>query len=280
MDTPRPKTRLGNDKATAFFAKTMHHWYPYLVVAHLRMPAFTNIIEHGQGTHQRQSRRIEGHQKHGGTPVGRRLRVRHRHDDGDAAVGMIGIARKPLVSGDDICITVPYGACLDIGSIRTRHLWLTHGEPATNLAGQQWFEPLLLLLWSAELCQNFHVACIGRTAVKNFRADWTPSHDLCQRCIFQVGQSSPICLVGQKEVPEASSAGTLLELLDDLWMVMGIPGGSDLFVRYRFRVIDILLHKSGERVLELAHLRRGCEIHTVLPLCMQSCILLCRTVRR
>src|SRR5262245_49197130 len=179
MDTPRSKTRLGNDKTTTFLAKAMRHWHPYIVVAHLRMPAFTNIIEHRQGTHQLKSRRIEGHQNHGGAPVGWRLGVRDRHDDGNAAVGMIGIAGEPLASSDDVGITVPYGARLDIGGIRTRHLWLSHGETTTAVAGQQWFEPLPSLLRGAELCQNFHVPCVRRTAVKNFRGDRTPSHDLC-----------------------------------------------------------------------------------------------------
>src|SRR4029450_2442328 len=110
MDTSRPKTRLGNDKTTAFLAKAMCHWHPYVVVAHLRMPAFTNIIEHRQGTHQLKSRRIEGHQNHGGTSVRRRVGVRDRHDDRDAAIGMIGIAGEPLASSDDIGITVSYGA--------------------------------------------------------------------------------------------------------------------------------------------------------------------------
>src|SRR5712692_3092592 len=56
-------------------------------------------------------------------------------------------------------------------------------------------------------------------------------------------------------------------------MVMWVAGGGDLLVRYRFRGIDIFLHKSGELVLELAHLRRGCEIHTCLPLRMRSHVL-------
>src|SRR5215510_16058678 len=104
MDTPRPKTCLGNDEATAFFAKTMRHWHPYIVVAHLRMPAVTDMIKNRQGTHQLKSWRIEGHQHHGGAPMGRRLGVRYRHDDGNAAVGMIGIAGEPLVASNDVRI--------------------------------------------------------------------------------------------------------------------------------------------------------------------------------
>ena len=142
MDTPRPETRLGNDEATAFFAKTIRHWHPYIVVAHLGMPAFTDMIEHRQGAHQLQSRRLEGHQNHGGASVGWCLGVSYCHDNGDAAVGMIGMAGKPLASSDDVGVPVPDGARLEIGGIRTRHLWLSHGETTAYLTVQQRFKPL------------------------------------------------------------------------------------------------------------------------------------------
>src|SRR5262245_20048074 len=118
---------------------------------------------------------------------------------------MIGIAGKPLAPSDHVCITVPYGTCLDIGGIRARHLWLSHGETTPALTCQQRLEPLPPLLWGAELGQNFHIACVRRTTIKNFRGNWTPSHDLCERRIFQVSQPGPIRFVRQKEVPEASS---------------------------------------------------------------------------
>src|SRR3989442_4773808 len=67
--------------------------------------------------------------------------------------------------------------------------------------------------------------------------------------------------------------GALLQFLDDLRMVMPVTGGSDLLLRHRFRGINILLHKGGEPVLELAHLGRGCKIHSRSPLRMRLALL-------
>ena len=116
------------------------------------MPAVRTVVvaEHGRGSMNRHAGGIERNEDHGvpGVPLG--VRVRYAHHDRDCALATHGTGRPPLAAVDQVVAAVAGDRGRDVGGIRGCDVRLGHGEARPDLALQQGFEPLIVLLVGAE----------------------------------------------------------------------------------------------------------------------------------
>src|SRR5690606_2775223 len=86
-----------------------------------------------------------------------RVRIGLAHDDQDLAARAHRSRGDLLAPVDDVVVAVAVGPGADVGRVRRGLVRLGHAERGADLPFQQWFEPLLLLLFGAEHGQDFHV---------------------------------------------------------------------------------------------------------------------------
>ena len=203
--------------------------------------------------------------------MARRLRVRLAHEDGDLAARIARSRRPPLAPIQHILIAIAHDAGADIGRVGRSYSRLGHAVAGTDPALEQRRQPLLFLLRRAVARQHFHVAGIGGGAVEDLGCHRHAAHDLAQRCIFQVGQARAPFMVRQEKIPKPSRAGFRLQLFDDGHR---LPASSigDLSVIERFVRIDMLVHESGEPLLQFLNLRGVCKVHSrIVTQCVAGC---------
>ena len=112
--------------------------------------------------------------------------VRHAHHDQQLARAAQRAGDPPLTAGDGV---VP--AISDDGRCRLAGLEERPGARyavgRADLPREQWVQPPLLLVGSAEEGQQLHVAGVGWIAVERFRRYLrTPSGDSGQRCVLNI----------------------------------------------------------------------------------------------
>ncbi len=191
---------------------------------------------------------VHRHQNHRVLLVTRRVGVGQAHEDHDFAARVASTGSPPLAAVDHPLITFTAGVGLHVGSIRGSNARLGHTEAGANLASQQRLEPFFFVLVVAVANDGFHVAGVRRAAVERLGRQAGAAHQLGQRSVFQVGQASTQVGFGQKQVPQAGSAGLDLELFDDGGGLPAIPFGY-LLMKGGFSRENMFLH---ERVNALA----------------------------
>ena len=159
------------------------------------------------GADEVEAGRVRRHDNLAHPPVGRRIRIRYAHHDGEGRAH--GSPGEPLVAVDHPLIAVTHRARGEAGGIRACRVGLGHRVAAAHRAGEHRPEPAALLLVGAVLGEDFHVAGVGRLAVERRRSDRAPPHQLAQRSVLEVADAGAVPFVGQEEVPQALGFGLL-----------------------------------------------------------------------
>src|SRR5207245_2475723 len=107
------------------------------------------------------------------------------HDDKSLAAWACSPRSPPFASIQHVIASLASDGELDISGIRTGHRWFGHGEGRTNLTVEQRGEPLLLLLFRAKLSDDFHIACVRGSAVKDLGRPAHAAHHLSQGSVLQ-----------------------------------------------------------------------------------------------
>ena len=132
------------------------------------------------------------------------------HDDHDLAAR---IAR----AGDVVFLAVHHpfavfqlGGHGDVLGIRRGDIGFRHRKGGADFAGQQGFEPLLLLLGRSHAFQHFHVAGVRRGTVQRFGGEGVLAQFGGDIGVIEVRQPFAGFGIGQKEVPQPRLARLLL----------------------------------------------------------------------
>ena len=139
------------------------------------------------------------------------------HDDVDLAARVTGTGRPPLGAVQDPVVTLLAHGQGDVGGVRAGDVGLGHQEGGSDLALEQWLEPLVLVLLCAVLGEHLHVACVGGGAVGGLGCGQALAQVLCHQAVFQVGEAGALLevVLGQEHVPQAKGPGLLLQLFHD-----------------------------------------------------------------
>ena len=132
------------------------------------------------------------HEDHRLLPVPAALRVGLAHEDAELAARVARARGPPLAPVEDVVVAVALDAASDVGGVGGGDARLGHGEARADLAGEQRFEPLLLLLGRAVAGQHLHVAGVGRRAVEHLGRPGDAPHHLAQRRVLEVGQAGAV----------------------------------------------------------------------------------------
>mmetsp|Transcript_63783 Transcript_63783/g.120778 ORF Transcript_63783/g.120778 Transcript_63783/m.120778 type:complete len:259 (-) Transcript_63783:418-1194(-) len=159
MDSAWTKTSLCNLKASALTKNHVPLWHAHVVEDDLSMIVF--CTKDCQRPENLYAWSILGHQNHGLLFVERSREARSAEEDKDLALWANSTRDPPLVTVDHILITIRFDSSADVCGITGSNTWLRHGEGRANLAIQKRLQPLLLLLWAAELLDDLHVSCVG-----------------------------------------------------------------------------------------------------------------------
>ena len=228
------------------------------------------VAEDGQVALDGHSGRVTRHQDHGLLPVSGRSGIGLAHDDEDRTA-LIGNARDPpLVTVDDVLITVAHDGCLDIGGVRGGRCGFGHREGGPDLSTQQRRQPALALLWGGKEVERLHVAGVGRLAVDRFRGDdRRPARDLGNRGVLHVGQAAEVWV---EQVPQPTSARGGLQTFHHGRVFVGpvlVQVGSPLALRREDLLVHELPHAlrrvcglGGEFEIHVKVLGRGCPART------------------
>ena len=224
------------------------------------------VTEHGQRAHARDAFGIGGNEDHRLLGVLRGVRVGLAHDDVEGAARVARPRRPPFAAADDVIVAVAPDAALHVGGVARCDIRLRHQKRRTNLAAQQRFEPLSLLLDGGVALQRLHVAGVGRIAVEDFRGPGHLSHDLAQRRVFDVGQPRTVPGIGQKQVPQSRLLRERLEALDDLRRLPRVAITArdlDLFEIALFVRKNMLVEERRQTRTQRFDFRAVAEIHEI-----------------
>src|SRR5258706_9212918 len=141
------------------------------------------------------------------------VRVRFSHEDDDLASGVGGVRGVPLPTADHVVVAVARDRALDVRCVARRYGWLGHREGRADLAGEEWTEPLLLLLRGPVARQHLHVARVGCRAVENLRGEVRSAHHLAERRILQIAQTGTQLARREEQIPETCLTSEWLQLL-------------------------------------------------------------------
>ncbi len=163
-------------------------------------------------------------------------------------MGMADSRTPPLPAVENDVIPLDERRSLHVCGIGRGHAGLRHAERRTNLAGQQGLEPTIFLRRRSILHQHFHVAGVGRVAVKNFGSNRRASHDLRQRRIFHVGEASAVLSIRKEKIPQASGTRPGLQSLHNRRLLPAAPLGDILQLRKILSLggQDMLLHERQQ----------------------------------
>src|SRR5438445_42340 len=133
--------------------------------------------EHGQHALDGDAGGTHWHEDHGLLPVRWRRRIGLAHEYTDLAARIAGARSPPLAPVQNILFTVADNAGADVGRVRGRYVWFSHGEAGANFTGQKRFKPAFLLFRCAVADQHFHVAGVRGRAVEHLTSQVRPPHD-------------------------------------------------------------------------------------------------------
>ena len=159
VNTPGPKAALSNFKATPLPKQDVVVRHPHMFKQHFGVPMRRIVItEHRQWAHDVHTRCIDRYQDHRVLLMTRAFRIAQPHENQNFAAWVAGAGSPPFTTIDHPFITITHGAGVHVGGIRRCDIGFSHGKRRTNLAAQQWFEPLLFLRRAGVTHQHFHIA--------------------------------------------------------------------------------------------------------------------------
>jgi hypothetical protein len=109
----------------------------------------------------------------------------------------------------------------NVGGITRGNIRLGHEESRANLAVEQRLEPLVLLSLGAVLCNDLHVSSVWSSTVGGLGGSAALAQVLGHEPVLQIAEASTLLevVLGQEHVPQAKLFCTLLQVLDDGWVV-------------------------------------------------------------
>ncbi|MNP18269.1 hypothetical protein D3C76_1107440 [compost metagenome] len=261
VDTPRPQAPLGDFETTALAENHVLIRHSYVLEQDFGMAMRRIVItKHRQRANDFHPRRIGGHQHHRMLLVAWPFRVGQAHEDHHLAARVAGAGGPPLAAIDHPLVTVTHSGGGHVGGVRRGDVRLGHGERRTDLAAQQWLQPLALLRFAAIAHQHLHVAGVRRRTVERLWPKQRAAHDFRQRGVFQVAQAGAVFRLGQEQVPQPFGAGLGLELFHDRGGLPAVALG-DLTLEHRFGGVDIGVHERADALAQCLDLGRIGEIH-------------------
>src|SRR6185369_8712500 len=167
MNSARPESLLRDREALAFPAQQIALRHAAVLVSDFRMTGvIAALVAHDADvSHYLKSRRGYRNDDLARTFVWIRvLRIGYGHHNGEASA--FGRRSEPLVTVDDVIVTVFQSRRAHPSRIRSGMLGFSHGETTAHVATREWFEIFLFLIGRAMGQENFHVADVGRLAVE------------------------------------------------------------------------------------------------------------------
>jgi hypothetical protein len=172
---------------------------------------------------------------------------------------MTGARRPPFAPVDHVAVAVAHDLGADVRRVRRRDGRFGHREPGADLAGQQRFQPALLVRVAAVAREDFHVPGVGRGAVEHLGRDLRAAHELAQRSVLAIGQPGAPFGFRQEQVPEPLRARFGLELLHDRRLRPGRRTGAQLSLVGALVGGDLRLDERANALLERRGGRHRCH---------------------
>ena len=190
MDAARSKAALRDFKAASFTQQAIFDGHANIFQLDLHMAVRRVIIsEYRQMAQDVDPGRVHRHQYLRLLRMALCFGIGFAHDDGDFAARIAQTRRPPFAAIDDIVIAVADHTGFDVGRIRRRHCWLGHQECRADFAVHQRDHPLPLLIGIGVTHEHFHIAGVGRGAVKHFAGPADTAHFFGAQRVFQIGQA-------------------------------------------------------------------------------------------
>jgi hypothetical protein len=266
VDAAGAEPRLTDSKALTLAAQQRARGDPDLVEVHLGVPLAVVVAEHRQGADDGDAGGLDRDQHHALLLVLGGLGVGLAHDDQQPAVGMQGVGGPPLLAVEDVRIALAGNAHLDVGGIGARHLGLGHRKRRADLARQQRLQPALLLRLAPEEHQQLHVPRIRGAAVHRLRSQaHAAAQDLGQRRILGIGQPRTPVRVRREQIPQPTTPGLGLELVEDRGVKLAIVRRAHLLGVDGLGGVDHLLHERRHALLVVHATSGQREIHEAAP---------------
>ena len=139
-----------------------------------------NVVKHSERTNNLNPRSIHWHENLRLLEVLGCCWVCFDHTDHDLTAGITGATSPVLFAVDYPLVALEHSRSTDVSGIRRGYIRLGHPEARADFAVHQRLEPLLFLRFCAVLVDDFHVAGIGRTAVKDLSTDIRATHLFCE----------------------------------------------------------------------------------------------------
>jgi hypothetical protein len=204
----RAEPFLGQLKAGPFGSQQVRGGHPAVFVADFGVAVVpvAGFAHDRNVAHQPEAGRIGGHDEHAGPGVGvGMVRVGHGHYDGKG--GSVGGRCKPLVPVDHVRIALPHGRGAQQHRVGPRQVGFRHREARADAASRQRCQKLPMLAFGPELVQQFHVADVGRLAVKRVVPEGRLAQFFAHLRKFGEGEAHAAFRFGQVGRPPAPAFG-------------------------------------------------------------------------
>jgi hypothetical protein len=238
VDAARPQALLGDQEAGAARTEQVVLRHADVAVEDLGVAAdvpeaLGGVLHRADVAHDVDARRFGRHDDHRRTLVLVGVRVGDRHDDQEVRHGRVG--GEPFVAVDDPFVAVEHGGRLQRGGVRAGVAGLGHRERRAQVAGEQWIQPLLLLVLAAGQREDLGVARVRRVVAEHERRQEAHPEDLMHE--------------PELHLAEALAAEVRRQVRGEQ------PARLDLLLERRDRTVEALLAELVEHDLEGIDLR-------------------------
>ena len=262
MDTAGPESNLADLESAALAQQHVGSRHPAVVELQVHVAARRVVVaEHGHRAHDLEAGRAHRHQDLRLLELRRGVGAGLDHHDHDLAARIAGAGDVVFLAVDHPFVADEFSARGNVLGIGGGHAGLGHGIGRPDLAVEQRFQPLLLLLGRADALQHFHVAGVGRGAVERFGGERILSEFGGDIGVVEVGEPASDLGVRQEEVPEAGLLGLVLGLLQQFELARGpapailaaLAELEELLDDRRNVLLDVRLHRLEQRLRLLRH---------------------------
>ena len=173
VDPSWSQSRLRNGETGSFLAKPIRDRHTHVVVTNLGMacPTFARLTHDRNISNELITRRIKRNDDLACLTMSFRFGVGHGHDDGEGRT--VRSRREPLVSVDDVGISIPHGCRFHDRRIRAGRIGLGHGKATSNLSCCERAKIFVFLLGRSVLGENLHVSRIRSLTVEDEMGEGT-----------------------------------------------------------------------------------------------------------
>ena len=252
VDAAGAEAPLCNLEAAALAQQHVRRGHAHVLEQHFGVAVGGVIVaEDVQGALDRHPRGVARHQNHRLLlmTLGGHVGLAHENENLAARVRRAG--GPPFAAIDDVFVTLTANVGLDVGGIGRGHVRLGHREGRADLPGQQWGQPLRLLLGRAVAHQHLHIARVRGRTVAGLGREVGAAHFLAQVGVFEVAQPGAELALRQPQVPEPALARLGLELFHDRRGDPAIILSGVLLVEGGFGRVDNVVHEGLKAFLQV-----------------------------